>query len=96
LQLYEIAGDGVQAMRQHVEEFGRIAHVRRFLKPYFSLNGTYAYMIRFDRRNVGISNEKAYPQVIRIHLDVSVSDSICSIMLIDVDSSSHRLIEDHR
>lgn len=69
IQLYEIAYDKISYRAKFVEETRHGSSPPRFLKPYFSSNGSYTYLVRFDPPSGG------KPRVVRIHLNQSVRAS---------------------
>ncbi|CAF1150393.1 unnamed protein product [Adineta steineri] len=72
IQLYEIVADKIILKSKFIEETGKGYLLARFLKPYFSSNGTYAYIIRFDLLNSDKSSiQKSFPRVVRIHFNQS-------------------------
>jgi hypothetical protein len=72
IQLYEIQNDRLVFKSKFLEETRKGFLLSRFLKPYFSPYGTYAYIIRFEPSNIDKSIPKAFPYVVRIHFNQSV------------------------
>jgi len=70
IQLYEIRNEEIISKSKYFEETRKGSLLSRFLKPYFSSFGKYAYIIRFDQLNIGKS--KAFPYVVRIYFNQTV------------------------
>ncbi|UJR20892.1 hypothetical protein I4U23_024001 [Adineta vaga] len=71
IQFYEIAHDIISLKAKFIEETSRGFLLARFLKPFFSPSRIYAYIIRFDPLLNENSSQKAFPRVVRIHLNQS-------------------------
>ncbi|CAF0987125.1 unnamed protein product [Rotaria sp. Silwood1] len=69
IQLYEILNDKIILKSKFIEETRKSFLLSRFLKPYFSSDGTYAYIIRFDPLNIGKPIQKAFPHVVQIQFN---------------------------
>jgi hypothetical protein len=72
IQLYEILNDRIISKSKYFEETRKGFLISRFLKPYFSSNGIYAYIIRFDLIKIGKLKRKAFPHIVRIDFNASV------------------------
>ncbi|CAF1087184.1 unnamed protein product [Rotaria sordida] len=93
IQLYEISNDKVKLKSKFIEETRKSFLLSRFLKPYFSSYGTYAYIIRFDPLHSSKSIQKAFPRVVRIHfnqtypqIDAKLPEEINADEIIHVDN----------
>lgn len=77
IQLYEIRtmnnGNDQAVLRSHWKETPKGNILPRFLKPYFASSGTHAFIIRYDTYNADKSMQKAYPHVVRIDFNQTVS-----------------------
>ncbi|CAF1283981.1 unnamed protein product [Adineta ricciae] len=93
IQLYEIAYDKISFKSRYIEETSRGYLLSRFLKPFFSSLGPYAYIIRFDPVINGKAGQKAFPRVVRIHfnrsypqIDVKSPEDINADEILHVDN----------
>jgi hypothetical protein len=67
VQLYEITNGRITLKSSYAHATPDYGLVSRFLQPYFTLNGTYVYMIQYDRlTSSNRSTSKAFPHVVRI------------------------------
>jgi hypothetical protein len=72
IQLYEILHDKINMKSKFIEETRKGVLLSRFIKPFFSSDGTYAYIIRFYPLNIDKTTQKAFPFVARINFNQSV------------------------
>jgi len=75
IQLYEIQAtnnDNIIFKSRYNEESRKGGLLPRFLKPFFSPLGLYAFIIRFDSSNIDKPTFKAHPHIARIHFNQTV------------------------
>ena len=67
VQLYELNNDRIELKSSLIEENGKIPLLSRYLRPFFSSNGTEIHFIRFDRLT-----ERSFPRIVRFNLTQAV------------------------
>ncbi len=100
IQLYEIQSgnnDNIVFKSRHTEETKKGGLLPRFLKPFFSPRGEFAFIIRFDSSNPDKMGYKAHPHIARIHFNQLVSRFLISSMnnLGVFFYSIHKLMRNH-
>ena len=70
--MYEISNDRINLKSKFIEESRKGFLLSRFLKPFFTSNGKYAYIIRFYPFPIDKTIQKAFPYVSRINFNQQV------------------------
>jgi hypothetical protein len=82
IQLYDIEkvhnndnNERILLKARFIDETRKGSLLSRFLKPYFSPSGIFAFIVRFDPLTTDRATQKSYPHIVRIHFNQTVDSN---------------------